>query len=56
MLAQLVERYRAKRTWARDQWHPCSRWLRKVLSHTVALLLCQQPRLSPLGFAELVIA
>jgi len=23
--AQLVERYRSKRTWARDLWHSCSR-------------------------------
>jgi len=52
---QLVERYRAKRMWARDVWHLCSRWLRSVLSHTFAVLLCQQAGLaSPLRFAELV--
>jgi hypothetical protein len=52
---QLVGRYRAKRMWARDLWHLCSRWLRRVLSHTFAVLLCQQAGLaSPLRFADLV--
>jgi hypothetical protein len=54
VLAQLVERYRSKRTWARDLWHLCSRWLRKVLSHTTAVLLCQQDGLGSLAFARLV--
>jgi hypothetical protein len=54
VLAQLVERYRVKRTWARDLWHLCSRWLRKVLSHTVAVLLCQQHRLGSLHFSRLL--
>ncbi len=38
---QLVERYRAKKVWAQDRWHLTSRWLRKVLSHTMTVLLCQ---------------
>lgn len=54
VLAQLVERYRAKRTWARDLWHLSSRWLRKVLSHTVAVLLCQQAGLGSLAFSQIV--
>jgi Transposase DDE domain len=36
---QLAERYRVKRTWARDVWHLCHRVLRKILSHTVMLWL-----------------
>ena len=52
--SQLVERYRIKRVWARDLWHLTSRFLRKVLSHTVAVLLCQRAGLSPLRFSELV--
>ena len=56
VLAQLVERYRSKRTWARDLWHLCSRWLRKVLSHTTAVLLCQQHGLASLAFSHLVAA
>ena len=39
VIGQLVERYRAKRIWARDLWHLASRVYRKVLSHTVALCL-----------------
>ena len=52
--SQLVERYRIKRVWARDLWHLTSQFLRKVLSHTVAVLLCQRAGLSPLRFSELV--
>jgi len=54
VLAQLVERYRSKRTWARDLWHLCSRWLRKVLSHTMAMLLCQQHGLGSLALSQLI--
>jgi hypothetical protein len=54
VIGQLVGRYHAKTVWARDLWHLCSRWLRRVLSHTIAVLLCQQVGLSPLCFAELV--
>jgi hypothetical protein len=39
VFGQLTERYHAKRIWARDSWHLWSRLLRKVLSHTLALLL-----------------
>lgn len=54
VIGQLVERFHAKRVWARDRWHLCSRWLRKLCSHTIAVLLCQQQGLSPLRFSELV--
>jgi hypothetical protein len=50
----LVGRYRAKKVWARDAWHLRSRFLRKVLSHTPALFLCQRVGLSPLRFSELL--
>lgn len=56
VLGQLVERFRAKRTWARDLWHLCSRWLRKVLAHTVGVFLCQQQGLPDLHLRELVAA
>ena len=39
VFGQLTERYHAKRIWARDAWHLWSRLLRKVLSHTLAVLL-----------------
>ncbi len=54
VISQLVERYGAKKVWARDRWHLTSRFLRKVLSHTMAVYFCQQVGLSPLRFAELL--
>jgi Transposase DDE domain len=54
VIGQLVERFHAKRVWARDPWHVCSRWLRKVVSHTMAVFLCQQAGLAPLRFAQLI--
>ena len=56
VFAQLVERYRSKRAWARDHWHLCSRWLPKVLSHTTAVLLYQRHGLGALEFRHLVSA
>jgi len=56
VIGQLVARYHLKQVWARDAWHLWSRWLRKLLSHTVAVLLCQQAGLPPLRFAQLITA
>jgi len=36
---QLAERYRIKRTWAKDLWHLCHRLIRKILSHTALALI-----------------
>ena len=54
VLAQLTERYHAKRVRARDEWHLIVRWLRKLASHTMAVLLCQRAGLAPLAFARLL--
>ena len=54
VISQITERYRAKRVWARDRWHLTSRWLRKVLSHTMAVYFCQQSGFSSLRFAQLI--
>jgi Transposase DDE domain len=54
VISQMTERYRAKKVWARDRWHLTSRFLRKVLSHTMAVYFCQQVGLSPLRFAKLI--
>ena len=54
VIGQLVECYHAKRIWARDAWHLWSRWQRKLLSHTLAVYLCQQHGLGSLRFADLV--
>ena len=54
VFGQLVERYHAKKVWARDAWHLWSRLLRKVLSHTLAVLLAVTIGLPPLHLAALV--
>ena len=54
VIGQLVERYHAKQVWARDGWHLWSRWQRKLLSHTLAVYLCQQSGLGSLRFADLL--
>jgi len=51
---QLVGRFNAKKVWARNRWHVYSRWMRKIASHTMAVLLCRQENLPPLRFAELI--
>jgi hypothetical protein len=54
VFGQLVERFHAKRVWARDLWHLTSRWMRKFLSHTLAVFFCAQQNLPYLSFAQLV--
>jgi|SRR5215211_1379291 len=53
---QLAERYEVKRVRARDLWHLCHRLIRKVLSHTVAVMLCVRSRVPPLQFSRLLAA
>src|SRR3982751_5569991 len=55
VLAQLAERYHAKRVRARDEWHLVARSLRKLASHTLAVLLCQRAGLAPLAFERLLV-
>jgi Transposase DDE domain len=55
VFGQLVERFHAKKVWARDVWHLSSRWLRKILAHTFAVYCCQQLGFdSSLTFADLL--
>lgn len=54
VFGQLVERFNAKRVWARDLWHLTSRWMRKFLSHTLAVFFCAQQNLPYLSFATLI--
>lgn len=55
VISQLAERYKLKRVRARDLWHLAARFFRKVLSHTVAVFLCQRAGCSsPLRFSELL--
>ncbi len=54
VFSQLTDRFHAKKVWARDAWHLLSRWLRKILGHTLAVYLCIHAGLSPLRFADLL--
>lgn len=54
VIGQLTERFNAKKVWAMDRWHAWNRWIRKVTSHTMAVLLCRREGLPPLRFAELI--
>jgi hypothetical protein len=56
VFGQLVERFHAKRIWARDLWHLTSRWMRKFLSHTLAVYFCSLADISYLSFTKLVSA
>ena len=56
VFGQLVERFNAKRVWARDLWHLTSRWMRKFLSHTLAVYFCSLADISYFSFAKLVSA
>jgi len=54
VFSQLTDRFHAKKVWARDAWHLVSRWLRKILAHTLAVFFCVQAGLGPLQFADLL--
>src|SRR5439155_16512714 len=54
VIGQLAIRFHAERTWARDLWHLTSRLSRKILSHTVAVLLNWQAGNPPLQLDRLV--
>lgn len=54
VFSQLVERFEVKRVWARDVWHLSSRVMRKVLSHTAAIVINRAEGNSPLRLAKLL--
>ncbi len=54
VFGQLVDRCQVKRVWAHDRWHLGNRLLRKVLMHTVAVLLNITLGNPPLHLAQLV--
>jgi hypothetical protein len=54
VFSQLAERFRVKRVWARDMWHFSSRLLRKVLAHTIGIILNRTQGQEPLRLAELL--
>lgn len=54
VFGQLTDRFHIKRVWARDRWHLTGRLYRKVLAHTLALILNMGQGNTPLQFAQLV--
>jgi Transposase DDE domain len=54
VFGQLVDRCNVKRLWARDLWHLSNRVLRKVLMHSLAVLLNVELGNSPLQLARVV--
>jgi hypothetical protein len=54
VFSQLVERYKMKVVRTRDTWHFSSRFVRKILSHTMALVFCRKEGISPTRFSELL--
>ena len=54
VFSQLCERLSMKRVWARDLWHLSSRLLRKVLAHTVMVVLNRAQGNDPLRLAQLL--
>jgi hypothetical protein len=54
VFGQLVDRCAVKRLWARDWWHLSNRLLRKVLMHTLAVLLNIDLGNPPLQLARVV--
>lgn len=55
VFGQLVDRCAVKRVWARDAWHLWSRLLRKVLMHTLVVLLNGELGNPPLQLAQVVL-
>lgn len=54
VFSQLAGRLGMKKVWARDVWHLASRFMRKILSHTVAVLACRALGIGALRFSELL--
>lgn len=54
VFSQLCERLSIKRVWVRDLWHLSSRLLRKVLAHTLMVVLNRGQGNAPLRLAELL--
>lgn len=54
VFGQLVDRCAVKRVWARDLWHLCNRLLRKVLMHTLVVLLNIELGNPPLHLAQVI--
>jgi len=56
VFGQLTDRFHIKRVWAKDLWHLTGRIYRKVLAHTLVLILNMKQGNPPLQFDRLLTA
>lgn len=56
VIGQLTERFEIGRIRARDLWHLTSKLSRKILAHTIAVLMCRETNDNSLRFARLIAA
>lgn len=54
VIGQLSERFHIEKVWARDLWHLTNRIVRKVMAHTIGVLLNKQLGREPLQFDGLI--
>lgn len=54
VIGQLTERFHIEKVRARDMWHQCSRFCRKLLAHTVSISLNLSMNNDPLQFELLI--
>lgn len=54
VIGQLSERFHIEKVWARDLWHLTNRIVRKVMAHTIGVLLNKQLGREPLRFDGLI--
>jgi hypothetical protein len=54
VFSQLVSRFNMKRVRTKDSWHFSSRFIRKLLSHTMAVVFCRREGLPPTRFWQLL--
>lgn len=54
VFSQLVSRFNMKRVRTKDAWHFSSRFTRKILSHTMAVVFCRREGLPPTRFWQLL--
>lgn len=55
VFGQLISRFNGKKVWARDMWHFSSRWMRKLVGHTIGIYFAQLLNLeSPLCFSSII--
>lgn len=55
VIGQLAAQFHIEKVWARDLWHLTNRVIRKILSHTIGVVINKVLGNPPLQFAQLLI-